>query len=523
MSVFDTGYRTIGEAPPGDAMSAQRAVGTDGTEAIVKTVKPLAPGSFLAEVPRLAAVIDPHLERVITWEGRGEVVLLATEPVPGDPFTALTTAPVAEPAAQVSSLGIDAALGLAALHDQGIVHGGIKPSTLIRDPRGGVVVVDACLAQAAGGADLTESSPPQAAAYVSPEEAMGRPLVPASDVYALGVVLYRLATGRLPFDGGNAEEVAQAHVGAPLMAPRQIQPDIPVALESVIVRCLEKDPQNRYANGRELVRALEGELAPTRVMAPPVAAPPPARRRRVWPWVVGVVVAAAVVLLALWAAGVFTSKVAVPNVVDMSLSKATTTLDNAGFKTGAVSYQQATGKAQGTVLSQSPAAAATAKKGSAVDLVAVGTSLQVVPNVVGMTQSAASSALAQAGLQLGSVTKVYSATAPSGVVTGQAPAEGLKVESGSPVAVTVSKGPKPAASPAPVAVPDVTNKAKADAVSALTSAGFTVVIDNVSSSTVPSGTVIDQTPSAGVLAEPGSTVTIVVSTGPPAPAPSASP
>jgi serine/threonine-protein kinase len=200
--------------------------------------------------------------------------------------------------------------------------------------------------------------------------------------------------------------------------------------------------------------------------------------------VVAAVAALLIVLGALWAAGAFTSKVAVPDVVGMSLSKATTALDGAGLKSGTVSYQQATGKPQGTVLSQSPAAASMAKKGSTVDLVAVGTSLQAVPDVVGMTQSAASSALAQAGLQLGNVTTVYSASAAQGTVTGQAPAAGIKVQSGSAVAVTVSKGPKPAASPTPVAVPDVTGQPQAQATSALTSAGFTAVVETVASTTV---------------------------------------
>jgi beta-lactam-binding protein with PASTA domain len=225
----------------------------------------------------------------------------------------------------------------------------------------------------------------------------------------------------------------------------------------------------------------------------------------------------------LWATGVFASKVAVPDVVGMPLSKATTALDNAGLKAGAISYQQATGKAQGTVLSQIPAPDSSVKTGSAVDMVAVGTSLQQVPNLLGMTQSEAETALTQVSLQLGNVTKVYDSSAAKSTITGQVPAAGFKAQTGSVVAVTLSQGPKPAAGPTPVAMPDVTTMTKDQAVSTLTSAGFTVVVEQVSSSTVPSGTVIDQTPSAGVFVQPGSTVTIAVSSGPPAPVPSGSP
>jgi eukaryotic-like serine/threonine-protein kinase len=522
MPGFDTTYKAIADAPPGDAASAQRALATDGTEVIVKTVTPTDARAFTAQLARLVTVLDPHLERVLAWEQRGESVAVATEPVPGEDIGSLLAAPAPPPAAQVVSLGVETALGLGALHARGLVHGGVKPAVMMRDPRAGVVLVDAGLAQAAGGADLTLSSPAQAATCISPEEAMARPLVPASDVYSLGVVLYWLATGRPPFEGHSAEEVAAAHMNAPLTPPRRLRPDIPVALEDVIMRCLEKDPDSRYTDGHELVQALRGELEATRIMPAP-APPPPPRRRSVWPWVLAGVIAVVALIAVLWATGVFATKVTVPDVAGMSLAKATTKLDGAGLKAGAVSYQQATGKAQGTVLSQSPAAGASVKKGSAVAMVAVGKSLQVVPDVAGMTQAAAATALSQVGLQLGNVSGGYSSSAPDGTVTGQAPAAGLKVESGSAVAVTVSKGPKPAASPAAVAVPDVTGQTKDKAVSTLTGAGFTVVLEQVSSSTVPAGEVIGQTPSGGVLAQPGSAVTVAVSSGAPTPAASSSP
>ena len=519
-SGFEETYRIIGDLPPGDALKAQRAVTADGAEVVIKTVRPVAPDMFVRALARLSGVTGPHNEHILAWEERDHFVAVAAEPVRGtDLGRALADAGVLAPQA-VAALGAEAALGLDGLHEHGIVHGGVKPSALVQTPDGDVVLVDAGLKQAQGGADLTEEAAPREAAYVSPEEALGRPLVPASDVYSLGAVLYHLATGILPFDGQNAFAVAEDHVGAPVTAPRRLNPAITPALEAIILRALAKPPEDRYASGRELFLALENELESPQAAADETPQPAPQARRRVWPWVAVAIAALVIVLAVLWATGVFAQKKAVPNVVGGTLAGATATLTDAGFKLGTVSYQQGVGKPQGTVLSQNPAAGTQAKRGSAVSLVAVGASVQTVPNVVGMTQSAASAAITGAGLTLGHVTLIYSDSAPSGTVTDQAPSAGGTVPAGSQVAITISRGPKPATNPSATAVPNVTGQSQSQAVTTLQSAGLAVVVYQVPSTTVPAGTVSDQTPAGGVLAQPGTTVTIVVSTGPPATTPS---
>jgi beta-lactam-binding protein with PASTA domain len=516
---FEETYRIVGDLPRGDALKAQRAVTADGTEVVIKTVKPVTPDMFMQGIARLGAVAGPHNEHVLAWEAQGQFVSVATEPVKGSDLDQVMAATGALSPQAAASLAAQASLGLTGLHEHGIVHGAIKPSTLTQTLDGEVVLVDAGLTQAQGGADLTEEAPPRNAAYVSPEEVLGRALVPASDVYSLGVVLYQLVTGRLPFDGPNAFAVAKNHVGAPVTPPRQLNPAVPAALEAVILRALAKTPEDRYPTGRELYRALENELQATRVAPPVTSAPPAAAERKLWPWIVAGVAALVVVLVVLWATGVFAQKSEVPNVVGSTLTKASSTLDQAGFKVGSVGYQEGIGKPQGTILSQSPGAGTQAKKGSAINLVAVGTSVQTVPNVIGMTESSAKAAITEAGLTLGIVTLVYSDTAPSGTVTGQAPDAGVEAPAGSQVALTASRGPTPAATPSSAAVPNVIGQSQSQATSALQSAGFAVVIDQVPSSTAQAGIVTAQSPSAGVLAQPGTSVTIVVSSG----APTASP
>lgn len=518
-SGFEETYTITGDLPPGDALKAQRAITAEGAEVVIKTVRPVAPEMFVSAIARVAGVASPHVERVLAWERQDQFVSFVTEPVRGtDLGRVLATAGALAPQS-AAALGAQAALGLAALHQQGIVHGAVKPGTLVQGLDDSVLLVDAGLEQAQGGVDLTEQAPPRNAYYVSPEEALGRPLVPASDVYSLGVVLYQSVTGRVPFDGQNALVIAQDHVGAPVTSPRQFNPAVPIGLETIILRALAKQPEDRFASGRQLYQALEDELQGTQVMAPVavVAARP---RRLLWPWIVGgVVVLAAIIVALLWASGAFTQKSTVPNVVGLTLTGATSTLASDGFKLGTVSYQQGVAKTQGTILSQTPAAGAMAGNGSTVDLVAVGTSVQPVPNVIGMTQSAATAAITGAGLALGHVSLIYSSSGPSGTVVDQAPNAGLTTPAGSAVAITVSKGPAPSTSPSAKTVPNVTGLGQSQAVTALQGAGFAVVVDPVPSSTVPNGIVSDQTPSSGVLAQPGTTVTIVVSTG----APSSSP
>jgi beta-lactam-binding protein with PASTA domain len=203
------------------------------------------------------------------------------------------------------------------------------------------------------------------------------------------------------------------------------------------------------------------------------------------------------------------SSVTVPNVVNKSLADATTALSGAGLTVGTTSTQSSTTIASGNVISQDPSAGSSVASGSAVNLVlSSGPALVTVPNVVGSTVAAATTALTNVGLVVGTTTQQASATVPTGNVISQSPAGGGSVAQGTAVNLVVSTGP------AQVKVPSVVGLTVAAATSSLQSSGLTVgTVTNQASSSVPAGKVISQSPSAGASVPQNSAVNLVVSSG----------
>src|SRR5213080_4399966 len=209
------------------------------------------------------------------------------------------------------------------------------------------------------------------------------------------------------------------------------------------------------------------------------------------------------------------TQVAEPNDVGQTQAAATSAITSAGLTVGAVTMQSSTTVASGSVISESPAAGTSVAKGSAVNLVvssgAPAPGQVAVPNVVGETEAAATSAITSAGLTAGTVTQQSSTTVASGSVISESPAAGTSVASGSAVNLVVSSG---APAPGQVAVPNVVGQTQAAATSAISGAGFTVgAVAQESSTTVASGRVISQNPAAGADSASGSAVDLVVSTG----------
>ena len=196
---------------------------------------------------------------------------------------------------------------------------------------------------------------------------------------------------------------------------------------------------------------------------------------------------------------------AVPDVTGKTVSQATGAIVSAGFRLGAVSYDEKSIGTIGSVVSQAPESGTTAKPGSVVALTVAGPAPVPVPALLGLEKAKAQAALAGVGLTLGVATESYDASAPAGVIASQTPVAGAEAPKGSAVAIVLSKGPEP------VVVRRVKGKTQAEGKVLLEAAGFKVKVVTKDDK-AKKGTVLAQQPAGGVMA-PGSTIVITVSTG----------
>ena len=436
-------------------------------------------------------------------------------------------------------------------HRRGVIHRDLKPHNVIVDDSGHAKVTDFGIARA-GASDMTETGSIMGTAqYLSPEQAQGHPVSAGSDVYSVGVVLYELLTGRVPFDGETAVTIALKHVSESPPPPRLITPAIPPELEQVVLWSLNKDPADRPADADQLITALEqcrailsgggGEHTASMAavafagMAPDPApivagvvpeAPPTAyrdgtgngtgsfisppvddrRRRRPSPWLWALLVA---LLLAGGGVAAYLLtrpvKAIVPTVVGESVNNATAQVQNAGFSVNII--EETSTHKLGTVFHQDPQQGTKANQGTTVTLtVSQGLGNVVVPTVVGLTRAAADRAIKAQNLKVRFETE-SSNTVPAGDATRAVPGEGTQLPVGYTVTLFISSGQ------AQVSVPDVRGQTQAAATTTLQNLGFNVTTSSQTSKSDTAGTVISQTPDGGAAAR-RSTVNLVIATAP---------
>ena len=503
--VFAGKYRVERELGEAALDRTYLADGPDGERVVVKVVHPVDAAAAVAvekDVSLISGIRHPALPIVHEWGHDGSDFFVVREYVPGADLELELGQQGRLAAVSAARYGELAAGALAEIHARGLAHGNVKTANLIRTPEDEIKLVGNSLGLA--GPAWKADAPPAAAYYIAPEQFAGAPASAATDVYSMGVVLYELIAGKVPFDGTNAAAVADRHVHEVPTPIGEAAPDVPASLDAVVMKALEKAPEARFADGAALAAALHSVLMPAAVPPVPVEAP----RRSVWPWIAVIALLAVIGLGVAWAMGAFgVHEVKVPDVVGLTQTQATDALTAAGLQVGAVTFagQTVAGIADGSVSSQSPGKDTNVDPSTKVDLVLAGIEQVTVPDVVGLSQTQATIDLQSAGLVAGTVTTVATTSVPPGQVLVQSPVAGAGAAKGTAVNLQVSQNS--------ATVPDVTGVARAAAEATLKAAGFVVSVQQRASATVASGRVIQQAPTGGVTAQTGSTVMIVVSTG----------
>ena len=488
---------------------------------------------------------------------------------------------------EVISIAIQMCSGIWAAHAAGIIHRDIKPQNIIISKDGKVKVTDFGIAKAVTSNTISTNAM-GSVHYTSPEQARGGFSDQKSDIYSIGITLYEMVTGQVPFDGDSTVSVAIKHLQEEITAPSELVSDIPYSLEQIILKCTQKNAERRYPNTDELIQDLKRSLVDPDgdfVVIPPLGNadtliitdeeldeiqnsydedeydedeydedeydedeydedeydedeydvddgkrgkgsdevnPKMKKLTRILTVVVAIIIAFIVIFAIGRAAGIFRigpessneteDMVEVPNVVGMTEDDAKETLNDEGLGFKVVSREESKEYEKGRVSEQKTEAGEEVAKNTTIEVVVssglVGDSI-TVPDVSGMTEDEAQSALENAGFRNISSEFTYHDSVPSGQVIGTTPEANAEATEDTEILMQVSKGAERKT------VPNVVGQKDADAQNAIKSAGLSVgTVTYEYSNSVAQGIVISQSVDGGKKVSAGTTVDLVISNGP---------
>ncbi|MBD8035476.1 Stk1 family PASTA domain-containing Ser/Thr kinase [Solibacillus sp. A46] len=445
---------------------------------------------------------------------------------------------------------------IAHAHENGIIHRDIKPQNILMDEEGNVKITDFGIATSLGATSFTQTNSVIGTVhYLSPEQARGGIATMKSDIYALGIVLYELLTGELPFSGESAVSIALKHLQTETPSVREFDASIPQSVENIVLKATSKDANHRYTSAEEMEEDLDTCLSIQRVnepkfvppvddgatkLIPIIKDPKPAvasvqqpstglteqtvrmetdptvqqqeqkkQKKKKWPLIVGILVALAIIFTVI-AFMMTPNKVVIEDVTNETLEDAIRILQEQGFVIGEQEERNSEEIEAGRVIETDPIAGREREKGSEIDLiVSIGKAPIAMTNFVGIQRDQAISLLEEGGFKDYKFEEVYSSDHVPGEIIEQTPEAGEEVLfNETDVVLKVSKGKEV------VEVRNLLTFNEANRKEYELSSGFKVNVTGEEYSDKPVGEVISQTPKAGTTLEKGGTINVVVSKGP---------
>ena len=447
-------------------------------------------------------------------------------------------------------------------HSKGIVHRDIKPHNIMVEKNGSVKVADFGIARLQDSQNTATQETLGSVHYISPEQAKGEPVDSRSDIYSLGIILYEMLTGKLPFTGENAVGVAVMHINGMFQAPRDVNPDIPAGLEQIILKAMATDPNDRYQTADDMLSDLERfrkdrnfRVAGSRHDSVPVESVPVeevapigrgadmdkvsyARRRsrsRKVSMLSGlfcVLVFLLVLFVFLWEyllSDIFqdAERINIPNFIGSYYTDVLNNSEFDGVFNFEIVYKPDAETPENMITDQSidpQKSMMKVKEGIDITLtVSSGIQMVPIPSVYNKEYRVAEQELRDAGLEV-EIERESSDTITKDYVISSSPGEGESISIGSTVYLKVSDGPEIE----PVAVPNVMGITESAARARLEERGLRVGSVSPVESDYPEGIIVWQSTPQGTMVDPGSSIYLQVSTGPeeeesPSPSPSTSP
>ncbi len=487
---------------------------------------------FKREAQAVANLNHQNIVKIFDWGAEDSTYYIVMEYLTGRSLKEVIEEQAPLDETLIVDIGRQVLSAVEAAHDSDLVHRDIKPQNIIITENGDVKVMDFGIARSLSSTMTQTGSIMGTAFYLSPEQAQGAEVSNASDLYSVGIVLYQMATKKVPFDGESPVSIALKHVHEAPVPPRRLNPDLSLNLQTIILKAISKNPNDRYGDAAAFMDEL-GKAAGEEIILPtagggedtiiiPAAAviskdddssaekDKLTKKRSKW-WILISVLIVLALIGAVVGYYIYLDRTTttIPKITSLSEKSAKKDLKESGLKMKVEDSAFDESVPAGRVISQDPDAGEKIRTGKTVSVIlSLGEEKIRVPKLTGITLDQATFFLAKADLNVGEITREYSDRLAADTVISQNPPADDNVSKGTSVDLMVSKGPRP------IRVPDVIGKTSSEASADIIKDQLKVIKSEEFSDSVEEGRVIRMSPPAGTSIEKDGEVTIVVSKGP---------